>query len=46
MAEKEYVAPPKDKRGGYSGSKPGEQMRPPVKLPSGSSKNGSSSDKK
>lgn len=41
MADKVAEAVPEDKRGGYSGSKPGETMRPPVKVPSNASQNGS-----
>lgn len=39
MADKAYLAQ-KPKRGGYSGSKPGQTMAPPAKMPSGFSKNG------
>lgn len=40
MADKSYAPPQKDKRGGYSGSKPGRSMGPPAKFPSGLARNG------
>lgn len=46
MTDKAFASVPEEKRGGYSGSKPGEQMRPPVQVPSGVSQNNDKGDSK
>lgn len=39
MSDKiKWLSPGSDKRGGYSGSRPGSAMRPPEKMPSDSIK--------
>lgn len=45
MAEKPRSAAD-DKRGGYSGSKPGSHMAPPAKAPSGVPNNGKGDNKR
>lgn len=45
MAERIRGTEHDDKRGGYSGSKPGASMAPPAKLPSAAG-NGSKEEKK
>ena len=41
-----WLSPGSDKRGGYSGSKSGSEMRPPEKVPSESIKPASNGDGK
>ncbi|MGH3320201.1 MAG: hypothetical protein ACRDN9_08475 [Streptosporangiaceae bacterium] len=44
MADGRFERPDSEKRGGYSGSKPGTEMRPPVKTPSGFGDSSNSDD--